>query len=120
MTREEVKKAAEIMLAFADGAEIQYSHKGQNNWLNWINESSPSFDWQTFDYRIKKEPKYRPFKTQEECWSSMHRHPNFGWVRNKLSKSYYPIEKVNNFINYKNIFEEYEFTDGTPFGVKEE
>lgn len=136
MTREEVKKAAEIMLAFADGAEIQYSHKGQNNWLNWINESSPSFDWQTFDYRIKPEPKYRPFKTQEECWGEMHRHPNFGWIMAKDKKELVQIGKVitsmlNNIMitlsideghnfNSSYYFKNYTFTDGKPFGVKEE
>ena len=135
MTREEVKKAAEIMLAFADGAEIQYSHKGQNNWLNWINESSPSFDWQAFDYRIKPKLKYRPFKTQEECWSEMHKHPDFGWVMAKDKKELVQIGRVltsmlNNVMitlsideghnfNSSHYFKKYTFTDGAPFGIKE-
>ena len=128
MKQEEVKKAAEIMLAFADGAEIQYSHKGQNNWLNWINESSPSFDWQAFDYRIKPEPKYRPFKSQEECWHEMHKHPDFGWVVAKDSKIMYHVGVVGfGYLVidsmspiFSEAFADYEFTDGTPFGIKEE
>ena len=128
MEREEVKKAANIMLAFANGAEIQYSHKGQNNWLNWINESSPSFDWQAFDYRIKPEPKYRPFKSQEECWHEMHKHPDFGWVVAKDSKIMYHVGVVGfGYLVidsmspiFSEAFADYEFTDGKPFGIKEE
>ena len=136
MTRkEQIKQAAEIMLAFADGAEIQYSHKGQNNWLNWINESSPSFDWQAFDYRIKPKSKYRPFKTQEECWSEMHKHSDFGWVKSKRNQEVTLIGRIFTLnedlsltwsvnegydISSEDVFSDYTFTDGAPFGIKEE
>lgn len=120
MTVQEIREAAKVMEAYADGVKIQYSHKGQNNWLNWINESPPSFDWQTFDYRIKQEPKYRPFETQEECWNEMHKHPDFGWVKDKEKLSYYPIQEVSDTNHYRNLLNDYEFTDGTPFGIKEE
>ena len=128
MTREEVKKAAEVMIAFAEGAEIQYSHKGQNNWMNWINESSPSFDWQAFDYRIKPESQYRPFETQEECWNEMLKHQPFGWVKEISSEMLYLINGISNMsivimedINsFKKAMNIYEFKEGTPFGIKEE
>ena len=130
MTREEVKKAAEIMLAFADGAEIQYSHKGKDNWINWINEFSPSFDWQTFDYRIKPESKYRPFKTQEECWNEMHKHPDLGYIKNIVRDEIVQIMRIGdeelNVLDYTISpyafglsFQTFVFTDGEPFGIKE-
>lgn len=127
MNREEVRKAAEVMLAFADGKEIQCSHKGQNNWINWINESSPSFDWKTFDYRIKPKSTYRPFKTNGECWREMYKHPNFGWLLD--SDNYLHIANIEdgaihtikhpNGISYEDAFKTLTFTDGTPFGIKE-
>lgn len=132
MDREEVRKAAEVMLAFADGKEIQYSNKGQDHWFNWINNSAPSFNWGRFDYRIKPEPKYRPFHTQEECWNEMHKHPDSGWVKDKSTlikliridyddtlefTVYTYIGGVQ--ISAKQMFEDYTFTDGTPFGIKE-
>lgn len=137
MTREEAKEAAKVMLAFAEGVEIQYSHKGQNNWLNWINESSPSFDWQTFDYRIKKEPKYRPFKTLKECWNEMLKHQPFGWIKdaskhiNIIGLSETDVELspdevdmdfdiVKNSISFDYMFNSFVFADGTPFGIKED
>ena len=113
------------MIAFAEGAEIQYSHKGQNNWINWINKFPPSFDWQTFDYRIKPKQKYRPFETQEECWQEMHKHPDLGWVRDKKSKCYVHISLMRDYTDvsgqpYDSAFSNYTFTDDKPFGIKEE
>ena len=58
----------------------------------------------------------------------MHQHPDFGWVLAKDSKIMYHICVVG--IGYVLIdsmspifseaFAEYKFTDGTPFGIKEE
>lgn len=30
------------------------------------------------EYRIKPEPKYRPFKDAKECWQEMQKHQPFG------------------------------------------
>ena len=129
MTREKIKEAAEVMQAFTEGKAIQYRRRDSNDrWLNWINDCAPSFDWLAMEYRIKPDPKYRPFKTQEECWEEMYKHSDFGWVVTKDSKIMYHICVVG--IGYVVIdsmspifseaFADYEFTDGTPFGIKEE
>lgn len=47
-------KHAELIKAWADGAEIQYFSKELNNWCNCIT-SSPEWDVNT-EYRIKPEP----------------------------------------------------------------
>ena len=31
-------------------------------------------------YRIKPEPKYRPFKDAKECWAEMQKHLPIGWL----------------------------------------
>ena len=56
MTREEARKAAEVMLAYANGEEIEYTVKGCNNWMK---VDSPSFNWD-WEYRIKPKPKFDP------------------------------------------------------------
>ena len=57
MTREEARKAAEVMLAYVNGEEIEYTVKGCNNWMK---VDSPSFNWD-WEYRIKpKQPKFDP------------------------------------------------------------
>ena len=127
MTREEAKELLPIIQAFAEGKVIQYRNNS-NEWLDIGKYSSVGFTRLPLDYRIKPEPKYRPFKTQEECWNEMHRHSDFGWVVAKDSKIMYHICVVG--IGYVVIdsmspifseaFADYEFTDGTPFGIKEE
>ena len=41
-------------------------------------------------------------------------------VKDKEKLSYYPIQEVSNTNHYLNLLNDYEFTDGTPFGIKEE
>lgn len=61
MTREEARKAAEVMLAFADGKEIEVRYR---NGGQWGNEKIVNFDWVVFDFRIKPNPKFDPTTLQ--------------------------------------------------------
>ena len=124
MTVQEIREAAKVMEAYANGKKIQYL----NDDNEWIDAPNPLFDWGNCVYRIKPEPKYRPFKTQEECWQEMHKHPDFGWVIRSgvylnISGVYcdtiYTLEDSNG-IHFDYAFLELTFTDGAPFGVKEE
>ena len=65
MTTEETRKAVKVMEAYANGKAIQYL----NDDNEWIDTPKPFFDWHNYVYRIKPEPQYRPFKSQEECWN---------------------------------------------------
>lgn len=57
------------------------------------------------EYRVKPEPKYRPFKDAEECWAEMLKHEPFGWVKaipNKEYKAkYYPNSKDDTTLYYQ-------------------
>lgn len=73
------------------------------------------------------EPKYRPFKDAEECWQEMLKHQPFGWLVNLKYKYRVASRHVaDNAITLSNgpshkfseVFEEYTFVDGTPFGIK--
>lgn len=124
MTREEARKAAEVMMAYADGKEIEIF----NSIKEWKISQCPAFNWGECHYRIKKEPTYRPFKDKEECWAEMQKHQPFGWV--KTGGSFRNIIEIYDtrvliggnecLIAFKYIFEDYQFVDGTPFGIKEE
>lgn len=118
------KEAAKVMEAYANGEKIQYL---DNN--KWVDCSNPIFSWNIDKYRIKPKPKYRPFKTQEECWEEMHKHPDFGWIIHTLTEIPANISMVTNrgitfdgdyTIPYQEAFNNRTFTDGTPFGFKEE
>ena len=132
MTREELKKVMPILTAFADGKIIQNYLRGSGKWIA-VGEHldmSDLFDWSS-DYRIKPEPKYRPFKDAEECWNEMQKHQPFGWIKSKddstinkfmfidsLRKDEVSISNVD--FNYNDLVEYYIFADGSPFGMKEE
>ena len=62
MTREEAKKKLPIIQAYAEGKEIEMFINNR-----WVSAESPGFIMELKNYRIKSEPKYRPFKTKEEC-----------------------------------------------------
>lgn len=124
MTVQEIREAAKVMEAYANGKKIQYL----NDDNEWIDAPNPLFDWDNCVYRIKPESQYRPFKSQEECWQEMHKHPDFGWVIRSgvylnISGVYcdtiYTLEDSNG-IHFDYAFLELIFTDGAPFGVKEE
>ena len=133
MTREEIKKALPAFKAYADGKIIQFRKKGVVKWIDFLEDDIVVSQY--YEYRIKPEPKCRPFKSQEECWQEMHKHPDFGWVKSKSvlvsivridyqfdGDLYFTINGTggNCAIHTDLMFEGYTFTDGTPFGVKEE
>ena len=132
MTREELKKVMPILTAFVDGKTIQNYLRGSGKWIA-VGEHldmSDLFAWSS-DYRIKPDPKYRPFKNAEECWEEMQKHEPFGWIKSKddstinkfmfidsLRKDEVSISNID--FNYNDLVEYYIFADGAPFGMKEE
>ena len=79
MTREETKRRAELYSALAEGKTIQVQNPNGGEWFDVKIETLRSI-CEELKYRIKPEPKYRPFKTQEECWNEMLKHQPFGWI----------------------------------------
>ena len=122
MTREEAKELLPIIQAWTEGETIEYL----DNNGRWVEGDNLSFYSGLERYRIKPEPKYRPFKTREECWKEMLKHQPFGWIKSN-GNDLYSIASINcegitTFAYYKFLesFEKFTFIDGTPFGIKEE
>lgn len=126
MTREEAKKMLPILVDFAEGKTIQ-SRCIKGDKSLWYDDEDPSFD-DDFEYRIKPESEYRPFKGAEECWQEMQNHQPFGFVKFKDTESgYYMLTGISrgvgvgindSLFSYDRVFDEYTFADGLPFGVK--
>ena len=124
MTRKEAKEWLPIIQAWAEGKAIQY-HSNSESWsdinIDLYTRNPPS------NYRIKPEPKYRPFKNQEECWNEMLKHQPFGWIRNKINRTMIHISFAHGGYvmlatdtrSLSDVFDKFEFIDGTPFGIKE-
>ncbi|WP_303239785.1 hypothetical protein [Leyella stercorea] len=130
MTREETAERIKIMQAYVDGKRIQYAEDDTDVWHN-IDEP----DWYSnYEYRIKPEPEYRPFKDADECWQEMLKHEPFGWVRNKFNhngviatiicldsrKEFRIHTNFNHGNTSEDMINSFIFADGAPFGVKEE
>ena len=123
MTREEAKELLPIIQAFAEGKVIEIF----DDEIGWVEKENPKFNLNPEFYRIK--PKYRPFKTHGECWHEMLKHQPFGWVRSKKCNALlWNVTSINkdditiicDYYKFHRAFECFEFTDGTPFGIKEE
>ena len=124
MNRQEAKELLPIMQAFVEGKTIEFR---TNSISKWIETTTPKFDL-LHEYRIKPEPKYRPFANIKECWEEMQKHKPFGWIKNIMG-IYNIIHVQENTItthngtsnvtfSFKSAFN-MKFADGTPFGIKE-
>ena len=130
LTREEAKEMLPIIQAWADGQTVDWYDPA----IGWrLSGFTMDFDKKPNFYRIKPEPRYRPFKTREECWEEMHKHPDFGWIKVNVTCEYEQIVRIfdycktelsfniaNNDDDYTSemMLNSYTFTDGTPFGIK--
>ena len=114
MNRIQAKELLPIIQAFAEDKTILV--QDGIDWCYLSNESD--FNLNPQRYRIKPEPKYRPFKDAEECWQEMQKHQPFGWV--KTDEGYEQIWHVNKGDNFNATLKTCTFADGTPFGIKEE
>ena len=141
MDRNQAKEFYPILQAFAEGKTIETRRKpttdnngvtkdGWYEFNDWTEMKELEY-WANVEYRIKPEPKYRPFKDAEECWNEMEKHQPFGWVKNKEDGHRSLITSVNDnafgmSLNGKTawslqgIMGSFTFADGTPFGVKVE
>ena len=131
MNRKEAAELLPIIQAFAEGRDIEYRSKGFNE--NWKKVTQiPELSFKSFEYRIKPEPIYRPFKDAKECWNEMQKHQPFGVVKDKHFANYQTHRAFTflttegcNFRGYEDMtfetsFKNLLFADGTPFGIKEE
>ena len=126
MTREQAKEILPIIEAFSKGKTVERFNPGNGEWEELKN---PSFDLDNSFYRIKPEPKYRPFKNQKECWEEMLKHQPFGWIKNDVGNIFNIIAIFNQnhtiklnecYSKYSDLFKDFKFTDGTPFGIKKD
>lgn len=131
MNRQQAKELIPILQAFTEGKIIQIRKHGEERYYDSTN-SNLNFVLDNYDYRIKAEPKYRPFANAEECWQEMQKHQPFGWLKDKKDDHYILITAISNTdvdqitsngnISWMfcSISKFYTFADGTPFGIKDE
>ena len=124
MDRNQAKELLPIIKAYVEGKTIQLQHID----CTWKDAKYLNLG-RGLIYRIKPEPKYRPFANAEECWNEMQKHQTFGWLKDKSSNKLI-IENVDSrgcvevynggACSFNEVFEYFTFADRLPFGVKVE
>ena len=131
----DINKVMPILQALAEGKIIQFAAT-YKEWVD-LDGDKDGLLLETLinnpkSYRVKPEPKFRPFKDAEECWQEMLKHQPFGVVKDKYFANYQThraftclITKGCDFGGYEDetfesSFKNLLFADGTPFGIKVE
>ena len=132
--KNDIKRILPLLQEMEEGKTLQI--KTGNGWI----DVDADKDGVNIDYllnngitvRIKKEPKFRPFKDAEECWNEMQKHQPFGWIKPKdddVVNKFMLIDALRNEgiavrtnirFNYHELLEHYTFADRTPLGIIEE
>ena len=130
MNRKEAAELLPFIKVFGEGKDIEIRSKNTHAQLNgWA--KMDEFIFGNFEYRIKPETNYRPFKNAEECWDEMQKHQPFGWI--KCEEGCFNIVYVTDeyvgladpdgssiLLASKNSYQDNTFADGSPFGIKVE
>lgn len=124
--KKEIQRLMPLFRAIAEGKTIQWNDMGVWRDIDGDDEGFflDTFVGETDGYRIKPEPKYRPFANAEECWQEMQKHQPFGWVKDKKDVHHRvlitAVDDDTCGMSLNGIMDLFTFADGTPFGVKVE
>ncbi len=117
-----------IIKAYINKIPIEVKHRlSTNKWEDLIYTNDYYFNFYEYEYRIKEEPEYRPYKTIEEAFNEAKKH-GF-WVKDKnkeclLCIKFIELTKEKNiYLGYslysKNVLEKYVWADdNSPCGIK--
>lgn len=130
------KEKIEVMKAYEEGKVIECRSSGLG-WKEWILPQEPAWNWAECDYRVKEEPKYRPYESIEElindfCERSYAKRSPMGepyiWVKNKetgikdlitgFDEKSVTVRIGVSWYSENLIFEDYTYLDGSPCGKK--
>lgn len=131
----DINKVMPILQALAEGKIIQFAAT-YKEWVD-LDGDKDGLLLETLinnpkSYRVKPEPKFRPFKDAEECWQEMLKHQPFGVVKDKYFANYQTHRAFTCLVTngchfrgyedetFENSFKNLLFADGVPFGVKVE
>lgn len=129
--KREIQRLFPILEAIKEGKTIQWNDMGMWRDIDGDDEGFflDTLVGETDNYRIKPNPKYRPFANAKECWEEMQKHQPFGVTGSKHGYNYGAFKSLCDdgcdFFGYENetfesAFNDILFADGVPFGVKVE
>jgi hypothetical protein len=114
-----IKDMIEVMKAYENRKNIQCRYKDEGRWCDL---GTPSWDWSSYDYRIKQpEDKYRPYKPEELILLKGK------WLKTKEGSiaQVIGIALTSNLVliftgwySPTDLLKDWTFEDGSPCGVK--
>ena len=109
-----------VMQAFCENKIIQISIVDVEDWSNIGKNQVPEWNWSRFNYRVKKEPEYQPFDFSDaesligKVIKSKNSKNIFLITGYDVSENYFIVGNTTQ--NFKTLFENCEFLDGSPCG----
>lgn len=113
-----------VLQGYLDNKEIECRVKGKGT--DWYSISSPTFDFDTMEYRIKPIPAYRSYASGNEAFIEMQKQPQFGWLYNTLTMYYEQvicigdngISTCKESYSFDEAFGVFVYPNDSKFGVK--
>ena len=127
--QERIDYQIKVMRAYRDGAVIEYIDKHVSDDI-WEICDNPQWNWRDFNYRIKKQPKYRPYKNTLEFLQAQKEHGPYLCMNNEKYTYIIPTSVVIGGVEFTQLgesitygwellFEDFTWQDGTPCGIEE-
>lgn len=125
MTKEEAKHLSDVLKGYSEGKEVEYLiYDGK--WET-VPEGELYFGGRPEYYRIKPEPKPRPYHSAEEFLKAQKEHgPYFGikdgcyMLPTKVYSQKVTVTELLNFTYLHLVKNDFIWQDGTPCGILEE
>ena len=106
MNAEETREAARVMMAAADGAEVEIGHRGIPPM--WEHTECTQWDWISYRYRIKPTPKHRPWRLDEVPVGEQVKKPTWSHARLQITGVEHHCAVVgDDLIDPKELFNNY-------------
>lgn len=113
-----------VLQGYLDNKEIECRVKGKDT--DWYSISSPTFDFDTMEYRIKPKQSYRPYINGNEAFTEIQEHSPSGWVYNTITMCYEQIiciadngiSTCKESYSFDEAFGVFIYPNNSKFGVK--
>lgn len=126
MTRD-IDYMVSVMQAHSEGKAIEWKSISASD-ACWEVDAKPYWDWLNFDYRVKPEPKYRPYKDDKEFLKGLKEHGlymtwkegGFMFIPHIVKKDGINFSAGGTLYPWKDVVILHCWQDGSPCGVLEE
>lgn len=123
----------EVVKAHKEGKVIQWCNADKNDWADYqvcsFKDSGLNFDFMHYDYRIKSEPKLRPYRDAKEFLAAQKEHGPY-LIDTAFGEHYYMPTEISNtkiwfyegthLYTYSAVMSSLKWQDGTPCGIIDE